>query len=266
MQREPSLHIKRSDLEKVLKRLSIDDSRALSLAIIKLGKGYTVSNRAVVVDTKYAEKKIIKQNHSDSSNILHFYTIYSMIVKSTHQFTPKRLKEKDSRLMSIVSQVLVDALDFCFLFNLETSEGYKIYLRIGLEKNPQITYLLGKIESIQTTYKAELEYGNGSKGTDKLYKQYQETMLSYTGIDYSLKSPTVLAKFKKAAAWCDNTGVDYKHFILALFEGLEWKKGIPSPSMFLSDYGIQLVYQYIGNNPSPDNDGFTSINLKDIMK
>ena len=266
MAREPSIHVKQSDLEKILKRLSIQDAEALSHSIVSLAKGYSVVTRTVTIATEYAEKKIIKQNVSDASTVMQFYTIYSLLVKQKHKFTPKRLKVKDTTLMSIVSQIMVDAMDFSETFKLDYQEGYRKYLEIGLRNSPKIRSLIGKIEVIQDIYKADMEIGNGSAKAEVLFKHYQEAMMSYTGTEYNVRSSVNMAKFKRAADWCYENNIEPKDFIQGLFKGLEWKQGIPSPNMFTSDYGIQLVYEYLGSKPTDKADGFVSINLKSIVK
>jgi len=262
MNRDSSIHITVSNLEKVLKRMGVDPSIAKEIA--RLSKGYSASHRNAVIDRAFVEKKIQKESLSDKAVLKEIYALYSMVVKKLHRFTPKRFKVGDSRTMSLVSTVSHDIHEFCANFDLEFRAGAIQYLEIGLEKSPKLVNLASHSEQIQQTYLAIEQMGTDNGNAEKLWHSYNGYLVEYTGLEYDVKSPNTMLKFKQASDWCDKQGIGYDEFIQALFKGLEWASGTPSPSMFMSDYAKQLVYDNAGKAPQHRDSGFTSINLKNL--
>jgi len=263
--RQPSIHITVKDLSKVLSKLGIED-KGLANDILRLSKKYSLVNRNAIISKAYAIKQLEKEAMSDNALFKQMYALYSLTVRAKHKFSPKRLRPKDTRTLSLISSITLDALEFCSMNNLSQDEGFKIYLDIGLDKSPKLQVLHSSFENIQEIYSARLALGSNTAKAEELLNIYSEHMLNYTGQEYTLRSEPILLKFHEAAKFCEDKGIHPKDFITALFEGLEWKSGIPSPSMFASTYGIQLVYEYLGKNGHSKDTGFKSVNLKDIMK
>jgi len=259
--REPSIHITVSDLAKVLKGLGAAGLSAEDVA--RAARKYAIWNRSMVLDKVYAEKKLEKEAINDNVLFKYMYKLYTMTVRSKHKFHPKRFKLSDARTLALISTVTMDALDFCEMHSLEREVGFKTYLDIGLEKSPKLAALAGSVERIQEAYTARQSLTNNI-GTEELYQVYSDHIATYTGQAYTLRSATIMLKFQEAALYCDTHSIEYYTFIAALFGGLAWKSGIPSPSMFSSDYGMQLVYEHLGKAPSTQNAGFVNINLKDL--
>jgi hypothetical protein len=263
--RDPSIHIRKSDLHKILKRAGYEDPSTIVEDIFRVSGKYALKGRGLLIDKAYLDKKMKRETKATDINILSFYKIYSMMVRQEHKYSPKKLKTTDSRRMAQVANILTDAMEFSDNFDLPYEEGYKKYIEIALRKGPSISTLQGSLESTQLEYKAELDLLDGKDIANELKEVYSKYLLSYTGQEYKIDSKPILSKFKKAGLWCIENDIEFEDFIKALFQGLEWKKGIPSPSMFSSDYGKQLVYEYLGSKDSSKELGTKTYNLKGIL-
>lgn len=263
--REPSIHIKERDLVTILKALDVEGPGSLARDILSMSKKYTLHSRAVTLTTQLAEKKLAKESTDNFALYHEVYKYYSMLVRKHHSFTPKRYKKRDAKMISTLATVTGDIVEFAEMHNMEMQEAIRDYLEVAVSKSNKLAYIAGNPEAIQETWKANKAIGTDTKEAKAMMKIYSDYMFKYTGYPYELSSSTILLKFKKASDWCTSKRIEQEDFIRALFEGLEWKTGIPSPSMFSSDYGIQLVYEYMGKKPTQSsNDGFVSINLSDI--
>ena len=124
--RIPSLHIKLSDLEKLLGKREANK-------LMKLCAPYSVSTRSAMITNNRLEtkaEKLIKSSRLDSDLLSDL--IYTIRKQMKHRGI-SRIKP-GGKDWETVKEITSNALDFCNEFNLTRRKGFITYLEIGMAK------------------------------------------------------------------------------------------------------------------------------------
>lgn len=252
MKREPSLHITKGNLERILSDILPEGVCITSISdmIFLNATPYSISSRTVVPSNKRVEKKIekiVKGSRLDGdifANLL--YIIRKKLKhKGINQIKPGT---KDWDTIKILSN---KAIDFCNDFNLEKKTGFAKYIEIGISRIGQkfnLNRLLSLNEVISDIYESSLEVDSDDEPdlTLELYKLYSKHIMDQTGIfeDFS-KEPEKYVWFVRARKQAKQINIALNLYIEAQFEGLDFTRGIPYPSQLVGPKANQRIYQYL---------------------
>ena len=134
MKRDPSIHITKSDLIKVLEKLAIiKDARTIVDKIFHIAKSYSIHTRTITISTDRMEKKakkLIQSSRRDAD-------LLAKLIYNTRQTMKHRgisLIKVGSRDWGILKEITAHALNFTNEFNLTRRYGFLKYTEIGLSK------------------------------------------------------------------------------------------------------------------------------------
>ena len=249
MKRDPSIHITKSDLIKVLEKLAIiKDARTIVDKIFHIAKSYSIHTRTITISTDRMEKKakkLIQSSRRDAD-------LLAKLIYNTRQTMKHRgisLIKVGSRDWGILKEITAHALNFTNEFNLTRRYGFLKYTEIGLSKMKR--FALNKFpnmyQGICETYQAmlEIEKDTDAEMTKEMYRVYTQRIIENTGIHDSLELlPDKYVWFVRAREQAEKMRVSVKVYIEAQFDGLDFSKGIPHPTQLVGPKATDRVARY----------------------
>lgn len=247
MTREPSIHITKSDLRKVLKTLGIKEEYFV-IEIMKRSKTYSLNSRNVVVTNDKLEKKVNKIVQSSRKDADLFAQLVYAIRKSKKHRGISHMKP-GSKDWDILKEVAASALDFCNEFDLKRRDGFIEYIKIGMDKMKKFSLLKFKAlnENISESYEAKLEINKDPEPdiTESMYKVFFQTIMEETGIpDESRDIPERYVWFVRAKEEAKKMDIDPILYIEAQFAGLDFANSIPHPTQLVGMKARDRVMRY----------------------
>lgn len=252
MQRDPSIHIKLSDLVHILKTKVFDKNLKpadLGMVLLKECAPYSVSTRSVISSNLRVERKAKKLIHSSRLDS----DLFSQLIYATRKSLKHRgitLIKPGSKDWDMVKEITTKALDFCLEFELGKREGFIQYIKIGISK--MIKFNLNKFnglhEIICETYSAikEIEKDTDPELTKELYNYYSQEVIRVTGIFEPIDNdPEKYVYFVKARQLAEELNVSLDLYIEAQFDGLNFAKGIPHPVQLTGVNARQRLIRYL---------------------
>lgn len=248
--REPSVHVRRSDLLRVLNQYSeitVDEVNLIMEELRRVScdtRSVTVTNDKLKRDT---EKRLLSSK-GDASLMADI--IYSIRIKMKHRGV-RKITSADSDWLQI-KQLAKLGNQFAEEFKLETREAYIKYVETGIKKlssmRAYISKLINMYESICNEYGSiqDLYDDKSPEETKDIHDIFVNKIADKTGIyEGYLNNPTKMLAFFKAKELCNQLGVDYDVFINAQFEALEWCNGIPTPEMLTNEKAKERLNKYM---------------------
>lgn len=258
MQRDPSIHIKRSDLKKVLndhdilEMLGEENVDKFLNRLFFLTKSLTVSTRAFQVNNRKQDTKLkqIQQSSRIDSTSFERLIYAERIVRRHKGFNRIKSGSKD---WPVLKEVTSNALSFCSDFHLDKRLGCIKYIQIGMDLMQiyNITKFKSLHEKISDSYIAlqEIEADDDPDSTLELYRAYNKIIIDHTGIVEDLtKLPTVYVWFVRAKQQSREHNVDVNLYVDAQFSGLAFAKGIPHPSQLVGEKANARLSRYLYQN------------------
>lgn len=251
MKRDPSIHIKESDLIRIFNELGI---KVPLPTVLEYAHKYSVNIRSVSITNSRMEKKlekITKSNIGDAYLVSDI--IYSVRIKLGHRGV-RKIKEGDAQWATCKNLANI-CNQFCEDFNYEVREGYIRYINLGITRMgkdirnvvQRLISMSENISSMESAYREMTDKGLRDMAT-KICEQFTFLILSRTGIkeDYT-KDPLIFIWFYRLAIFLQENGwLDkYVDYLEAQFEALEFNRGIPSYKTLTSDKAIQFYSKYI---------------------
>lgn len=251
--RDPSLHIKKSDLKKVLKNIvnpfdnGLDHDKLADM-IFYQAKPYSVHSRTVTVTNDRIEKKakkLVGASRLDADLLSQLIYARRKILK--HRGI-SRIKP-GGRDWEMVKEITAQALAFTNEFELTRKYGFTQYIDIGISKMQKFT--LNKFpamyEGICERYIAleEIKKDKDSEMTLEMYNGYCQRVLENTGIHEQLdKIPEKYVWFVRARQQAEDLNVSVNIYVKAQFEGLDFTKGKPHPVQMTGVKATDRVIRY----------------------
>lgn len=250
--RDPSIHIKRSDLIKILEGYL--SKNVIDKVIFPRAKRYACDNRIVTISNEKVNRDIKRKlTSSKGDTYLLSEIVYSVRIKLKHRGVGK-VTEADrdwlqlKELTKLVNQ-------FCEEFNLPKRAGYIKYIEIAFSKITTMRAYLSKFISmyqvITAEYDATLELKSVSNPTElkEAHDYFVRKISDRTGISNNfLNRPDKMVAFSRMSKLCDELNVDTETFIDAQFDALEWCSGIPTPEQLYGDKAIERLNSYLFEN------------------
>jgi len=247
--RDPSLHITKSDLKKILKTLLPEkDEEKMADKIFKKARLYTPHSRKFVVTSKKSQTKAERISSSSIKDAELFSLILLHKRKSMKHRGLKQIKA-GSRDWLIVKDIVNIANEFCETYELEKREGYIEFINIGIERMAK--FMLVKLLNMGTSiidiygFKKQLEQDDTPKQTEEIYKFYRSQIISKTGLFVDYSKPEKYVYFLLVKNKANELGISGEEYIKAQFYALEWRNGYPDPIQLIGDKAIQNLNKYL---------------------
>lgn len=247
--RDPSIHVKRSDLLKVLNKYGtfgnkVDDIMADLRKVSCDKRAVTITNDKIKKDVE----RRLQSSKGDASMMADI--IHSIRIKMKHRGV-RKITNADKDWLQ-VKQLANLGNQFAEEFGLEAREAYIKYVEIGLKKlssmRAHIAKLISMYESICNEYGSlqDLYEDKTPQETKEIHDIFINKIADRTGIyEGYLDNPTKMMAFFKAKELCNHLGVDYDLFINAQFEALEWCNGLPTPEMLTNEKAKERLNKYM---------------------
>jgi hypothetical protein len=249
--RDPSIHVKRSDLSKAIKSLwdGVED-KEIDMLIKKLRRK-SCDNRSVVISNEKLKKDMSKRlasNKGDASLLSD--VIYSVRIKLKHRGI-RRVTQEDREWLQ-VKQLAKVCNQFCEEFEMEKRAGYIKYIELAISKISSFHSMYSKFinmyESIVNEYDAshKLIHDSDKQTTLSIHDYFVSKVADKTGIYSEFKDkPNKMLKFMEIRELCENLSIDYEVFIDAQFEALDWCNGLPTPEVMVTDKAKERLQKYM---------------------
>ena len=241
--RDPSIHIRRSHLVKIMEEEGLDTSKVNRL--MEKALKYSIRNRAVVVAKSRAKKAIERSSAVDTGIVDMFNRIYTTITKEKSYKTPT-IKKTDPQYLTL-KEVASQADEFCEMFDLEREEGFKMYIEIAMElldKKFSLYRMKGYYaDNIVTYYKNGLIISEdpSTANTRKMYETWQKVLMKYFNQIIEVKDFNRYVNFVHAKNDAEQLGANYKDWITAQFEKWAFANVVPEITQL---HGENAAYNY----------------------
>lgn len=262
MKRQPSIHISKQALYKVLSKVLADDYsdkqlKVLCKLILQEGVKYSLLRRSLNVTnqkTAKSTKGIRETEPEDARTFAHILTLCRKKLRHRAIIQPA----PGSKDWKLIQGILLNVNVFCEDFNLEKKKGYLVYIELGLKRmgNFYLTNFQNLHTNIVNEYGAveELQQDMTPLRTEKAHSIYSKHCGELAMVVDYTRDPAKMVHFKRVAEKAQKLKITLEHYIAAQFEGLKWAKTIPDPAQLVTDAAIVRLNKYI-----------VKANLKDEM-
>lgn len=256
--RIPSIHIRKDDLVKVIKKygeITIDNLDTIFMEC----KRYAVDTRSIQVDTVKLQQKVEKHTSSTMGDTnLVSDLIYALRVQLKH-IGVQKIKQSDPQWSNLKDLVVV-LNGFCETYDIPKREGYIAYLEIGFQMMSKIKkvnyqycakWLTQKVDVIVETYIAteEIKKDKYPKATISIHNYYVQLVAERTGILENFRGdPQNYVHFIRAIELTIELHVPEDIFIQAQFDALNYCNGIPRPQDLYSDKAKPRLIKFLSEN------------------
>lgn len=249
--RDPSLHIKASDLSKVLKNiLPIGvDAQEFTKAVLKASKSYAVNTRSISITTERVEKKANKILASSTKDAdLMARAIYAVRISLKHKGIVQI--KPTARDWGLVKEIANFATNFALDFNLNKRQAYINYIRIAAKKMKSfnISRIPSMNESISKTYEAELEINVDPNPdlTRYIHDYYRIKVGKKTGmLNKYTDDPERYVYFVRVAKVCKELGLKGEFYIDAQFAALDYRESYPEPPQLIGQKAKERLNKWL---------------------
>lgn len=253
MVRQPSIHITKQKLFKVLKRVlaeeySDKELRSLTRAIMQEGVKYSLSKRTLNITNQTLAKStkgIMNTETEDTNLFAHILTLVRRKFLHKGIVQPK----PGSKDWTVIQNIIPNVNAFCEDFKLTHKRGYYIYIEWGLKKmgNFYLTNFQSLHNNIVNDYAAveELEKDMTPARTQKAHEIYSKHLGEMAIVKNYNGDPSKMVYFKRVAETASKLKIEIKHYIAAQFEGLKWANTIPEPQQLVTEAAITRLNKYI---------------------
>jgi hypothetical protein len=240
--RDPSIHIKESDLIRLIK------DKDLAQSIVKKAKSLSVSSRSVYANNNKLEKKVEKLKLASRSDAGKFAQALLLIRRKFKHRGLQLIGPTDTEWL-ILKDICVGATEFCNEFGFKLELGYREYITIamGMMKN----FSLNKFKSLHGPIcnifeaQSEIQRDKSPERTSKAHDFYVATIHEKIGFAKGYDTvPEKFVYFIRMVGLADSMGIDTRTYIKAQFAGMDWRGGIPDPMQLVGDKALQRVQQY----------------------
>lgn len=247
MKRDPSIHIRRSDLIEILFQLGIKSADNVANKILHKALAYNIRNR-VYIDIKLkstSRKKVKRLTEIEDDIVERFNRIYNAVMLEKSIKTPQI--HKNSKLYFTLKEISNQAVECCRLHNMQiTDNNLKLYIEIGIDllgRDFTIYRLKGanlkiikRIESLHILYKDP-----NPDFTQAIYKAWKKMVKIYYGSEFEIDNPDKFVAFCLAAQDAKKHNATAEDWIQAQFEKFSFLGVIPE---FTQLYGDDAVLAY----------------------
>jgi len=251
MQRNPAIHIRLSDLIRILNFLKVDNADQLAYSLLKESAKYNIKGRVFVMSNKRVANKVKRIIDNDIQLVDLFNKALSMVLLENKILYAKPISQT-SRQYIVLKEVTKSAIQFCDLYNIDYSIGFIEFCRLAIEllkKSYSIYKFKMVIPQISKRYenKRILENDENKEGTKEVYSIYKNKALIQFGIDYTCTDIDEYIHFYNIRKLCDSRNIPYNDWINTQFDKLSFTGTLPLPKML---YGEKAINRFNLKNTS----------------
>lgn len=276
MERNPSLHIRKSDLIEILNQISFKGrvyGYKIADEIFEKAQPYQIKDRylAVMQAKAKTKKKMSRSMQADEGMPEFQVEKFNGILTSYRQRKNPNAKirpiRKDSKDYLMLKEVARQAYDFVQHFNItNTDDGYLEYIEIGLGMMRR--YSLNRFKYYDSKIYEHFEdkvtvlTDDNREATLQFYYIWRDVMMEYSGLEELLDIENNYQKFVHIVLGrreADKLKADYTDWITAQFEGLVFLDAVPELSQFYGDGAEKRYERYLRNSIEYDEGKTESI-------
>lgn len=250
MKKEPSIHITRSQFEKILSQLEIEDF-PVEIFFVSARK-VAINSRAVVVSNNKNTKQVsnlLLASRGDAALVADI--LYATRIKLKHRGV-KKINVSNSREWTLCKKVAEVCNIFCNDFQLETREGFIKYIEIGISRMSDNRNILPRLismsDNITAQYESELEIlqDDNKEMVQAIHDYFVRQVADTTGVLETFeKTPERYIHFLRLKNFLRDRNWDFRIFLDAQFESLAWCNGLPDISQLYTDKAIERYNKYL---------------------
>lgn len=257
--REPSIHIKESDLKKILDEAELGNVNTNQLVkyILKRGKNYSLNHRKLLSSTKKVTQKAEKVLSSSAEDTALMNNVILLVRKRLkhRNISPYRPGTKDYTMLKTIAANAREFYNNYFEPDEQIKGAFVKYIELGSSKMQKfgISKIMSMHETICSTYEAHVEIMKDEHPelTNRALRWYNKLVVDKVGSllnDYS-KIPDKYVYFIRVAKYCYESGLSPETYIDAQFNGVEWRQGIPDPIQLTGNKSMEYLQNYLYKNP-----------------
>lgn len=248
--RNPAIHIRRSDLIKVLKPFGITE-QGVDEVMFQAVK-YSITNRVIVHAKTKGKKKVGRLVDSGAEYAGKFNNILVAVRQSAHHSHIRIVRKGDPDFVQL-AEVAGLAVEFSKEFKVfPIEQGMKVFAEIGVSLMGR-KYGLSKFKYYRTRifdmYECDVIVSEDKdvEGTKKFYAIWQSTLLKYSTVSMDIKTSDDWVHMVFGRMEADENKASYKHWIEAQFEGLSWLNAVPQLNQFYGNNAYKRYRKYLAD-------------------
>jgi len=260
MKREPSIHITRTTLIKLLRDAYktagiFEDSIRLVNYLFERGVNYKLSNRNQLINTNETQKRRVERiskSPMDDANLFNKTLNYTRDKLKHRGYTKYTQSHRD---WEFIVELTGLANDFCEAYGLSREAGYRAYISLmfkGRTGGFRIRQAKAFHDTIVQRYNCLMTINNddNEEDTELAHTKYRELVYEATGITMNYKdTPEKYVFFVKVSELARSMGVSAENYITGNFESLAaFSTGIPAPEQLVTDNGKERVIRWLADN------------------
>jgi len=235
--RDPSLHIKRSDLFNILVDYGINhrDMPGIMLAASKKALKYR-ANLTLPAKTRKKAERVLE---AGDELVEEFNRAY-MAVMAENNIKVLAVHKNNTQYLTL-KEITQLAREFCTLFELDPQQGFLMYVRLGvkiLNKKYSLYRLKAVADRIVDRYRTTLAINNDPSPihTSEVYAAWERTVKKYFNITLDIKGDVdKYVHFVYAKIDADSVGANYDDWMCAQFEKWSFLQSMPEFSQLHGD-------------------------------
>lgn len=262
MKRDPSLHVTKSDLVKILGQILITSKMSKSRfadEIFKEAAPYQIKSRYLQLLEKKADlrKKVTKSLKADEGLPDKVVEIFNASLNNYRKLKDpyRKIKQitKNSSDYLLLKEIAKLAYEFADHFDIEPrTDGVEEYMKMGVDMMPR--YALNKFKyydsKIHEAFQNKLDVLNDDSpaSTSEFYYLWQTRMREYSGIPMLIDIDRDFNKYVHivyARKEADKIEADYEFWIDAQFDGLAFMNVLPEVNQFYGDGALKRFEKYL---------------------
>lgn len=269
MKRDPSLHITKSNLERILNRIEYNvrtSGKSLADAIFDEAIPYQLRDRykQVLEQKTTVRARIVKSEDADSivsdSDVKKMNQILHSVRMAKNPNIIVKPILRDSKDYLMLKEITVLAVRFCETFEIENrTDGFREYINVGLGMMRK--YALNRFKYYDSKIHENLQNriiltsDENLEGTVEFRSMLEQAMTFYTGMDFTIHEDDLDANLNVyyARQQADEVKADYEDWIIGQFEGLAFLNVVPELNQFYGDNAHSRYKKYLVAKAHEDN-------------
>jgi len=273
--RDPSIHIRKSDLIDILKGYGLnEDIHMLTATIMREAHKYSIKNRVFVTTKAKAKKKSDRSVETDTQRLEQFNRIYMGCMVS-HSIKTMTIGKTSPQYLTF-REVCNQAKEFCDLCNVSYETGMKLYVEIGIKllgNKFGIYRLKSQALKILEYYQAKALIASDPDpdGTDDMVTAWTQAVKVFYHTSITLEDDAQRAHFIHAREDADSLKAEPYDWMASQFEKWSYLNTLPAFTQLYGDnakliYKIYITKNHKDNKTKEEQEYFTKVknNEKEI--
>jgi hypothetical protein len=260
MSKDPSIHIKKSDLLKVLNEMVANEEFGYNnnketrfddflCHLTRRAKKYALTNRVVIIQDKKEKAKIEKLQTSSFDLTQEFIKNY-ILVRRSLKMRGNISYDPSHKDWPIIKQLASEIETFAEGAELPKSVAAKEMVKTLFKLNPKgvLNFWVKLTGKALDYYLAEVEIQNDKHypKTDRFYNCFRQNLIEKVGFARNYKeNPLDYVFFVKATKICvEELGCEVEDYVKAQFQGLAWANSYPEGHQLIGDKAKERFTKY----------------------